>query len=421
MKLKLLFFILVLSFLAFSDCLDCDDKENANVEVRLKKKLLCDYDADIRPGHSKNATIIRMNYIIKSYDYSETSQELTVTSWMTLSWNDDALQWKPSDYSNLTLIHESADLIWTPQLHLYNGNFRGSVSCITTDCLINSNSRISCVMPCEHTSMCSGDFTNWPMDYQNCSFIFGNWMKTGEEVNYQSERVKIVSKNVQENTSWKMLAATVRVNTGNYSEFKNVTFPSVKFTFVIERHSAMHIAGYIMSAFVLMIACLSVLWMTPGCVERFVLAGFNLFSHFLFVEQLVWLIPHNGETLPNVVSYFRDSMLIATFLLIETIVVKVIMLATEKPPVWIQSTTTFATNNKVGEFLFTSSRPEPQDSSELIEKLQLQSNNDVVWITFCRIIDRLIFLILFITFITLFILMLPRNYLSFNYNPLEVN
>lgn len=104
-------------------------------------------------------------------------------------------------------------------------------------------------MPCEHTSLCSGDFTNWPFDYQNCSFIFGHWMKTGEEVNYQNDRVKISSKNNQQNTQWKMLSAEVRVNNGNYSEHKSVTFPSIKYTFSIERHSAMHIAGYIVSAF----------------------------------------------------------------------------------------------------------------------------------------------------------------------------
>lgn len=104
-------------------------------------------------------------------------------------------------------------------------------------------------MPCEHVSMCSGDFTNWPFDFQNCTFIFGNWMKTGEEVNYQNDRVKISTKNNQQNTQWKMLSADVRVNNGNYTEYKNVTFPSVKYTFIIERHSALHIAGYIVSAF----------------------------------------------------------------------------------------------------------------------------------------------------------------------------
>lgn len=112
-------------------------------------------------------------------------------------------------------------------------------------------------------------------------------------------------------------------------------------------------------------------------------------------------------------------MCIATFLLIETIVVQMVMLASNKPAVWIQSITTFATNNKVGEFIFTSSRPDPQDSSDLIEKLKLQSNDNVVWITFCRVIDRLMFIILFIIFITMIFVMLPKNYLSFDYDPLQ--
>lgn len=38
-----------------------------------------------------------------------------------MSWTDDAFKWNPREYSNITVVHESSDLIWTPKLHLYNG------------------------------------------------------------------------------------------------------------------------------------------------------------------------------------------------------------------------------------------------------------------------------------------------------------
>lgn len=95
--------------------------------------------------------------------------------------------------------------------------------------------------------MCAGDFTNWPLDYQNCSLIFGHLSITGQEINYETNRVRITTKNNQENTQWKLLSATVEVDSGNYS-MDNKTYPSIMYTFMIERHSALHIAGYFASA-----------------------------------------------------------------------------------------------------------------------------------------------------------------------------
>lgn len=208
-----------------------------------------------------------------------------------MSWNDSRFKWDSSEFDDITSIHENIDSLWTPELYLYNANIAsGMGTCHGVDCIIYSSSRVACVIPCEHVGHCNkGDYTNWPFDIQNCSFTFGSWMKTGEEINYNTNRVTVASARAKQNNLWNLLEATSVVNIGTYEVVPNETYPSVTFSFLIERHSAFHVGATIIPAFVLMINNLIVLWMTPGLIERFVLSAFNLFSHFICMDFLHWM------------------------------------------------------------------------------------------------------------------------------------
>lgn len=210
---------------------------------------------------------------------------------MTLSWNDSRLSWSPADYEQLTSIHININYLWSPEIYLYNSHLASNIGKCDPDidCLIFAESKVACVMPCEHIGHCLvGDYTNWPFDRQNCSFTFGSWMKSGEEMNYNVEKVKLISTRTKQNNQWKLLETKSKVNIGKYDVAPNETYPSVILSFLIERHSAFHISGTIVPAFILMLCNLLVLWMAPASIERFILCLCNIFSHFLYLEFLYW-------------------------------------------------------------------------------------------------------------------------------------
>lgn len=158
------------------------------------------------------------------------------------------------------------------------------------DCLIFSGGSVACVMPCQHTAHCNiGDYTNWPFDRQNCSFTFGSWMKTGEEMNYNVDKVKLFSSSAKQNNQWKLVSSKAKVNIGKYAVAPNETYPTIVLSFLIERHSAFHVSGTIVPAIVLMLCNLLVLWMIPGDIDRFILCLCTLSSHFLYLEFLFWM------------------------------------------------------------------------------------------------------------------------------------
>lgn len=91
-----------------------------------------------------------------------------------MSWKDEGCNWDPSEYEGIKSIRYSSDEIWTPDINLYNSVISSGIGfCETVDCMINSSGKVACVIPCTHTAHCSGDFTRWPFDQQNCSFSFG--------------------------------------------------------------------------------------------------------------------------------------------------------------------------------------------------------------------------------------------------------
>ena len=127
-------------------------------------------------------------------------------------------------------------------------------------------------------------------------------MNTGEELDYVREKTSLQLDDKLESSKWKMVSGTVNKSVIVYVTKENVrnTFPSIKFMFVLERHSALQAAAILAPTAVMILINLIVLFIDPNLSERVCLSGFNAITHFLFLQQLYWAIPHNGDSVPNV-------------------------------------------------------------------------------------------------------------------------
>lgn len=101
---------------------------------------------------------------------------------------------------------------------------------------------VSCIPPCSHDAKCQADYSRWPFDTQNCTLHVGTWVNSGEEIDFKVLKT-VISENDRDSQSrsWRMVQATYRRNPGNFSESKS-TYPSITFSFSIERHSAAYAA-----------------------------------------------------------------------------------------------------------------------------------------------------------------------------------
>lgn len=246
-------------------------------------------------------------------------------------------------------------------------------------------------------------------------------MKTGEELNFNAEKVKMFWSRAKKHNQWQLLAATSTVNIGRYDIAPNETYPSVSLSFLIERHSGFHTSSTLVPAMVLLISNLTILLITPGSIERFILCLVNLFSHFLYLEFTYWKLPYCGDSVPNVLTFGRDSQIIVTFLLLQTIAMKLLIAKsnTLKPYSWLQTSVTYATHNVVGEFLLMSTAPTVEDPADLVERQKSLTGSDVIWMTVCKLLDRVLFAVLIFVYVVMVVSLMPTGYLEQKYDPVD--
>lgn len=91
--------------------------------------------------------------------------------------------------------------------------------------------------PCNHVSKCTPNYSRWPFDRQNCTIHIGTWVDSGDEIDFKLMKTVVTDDDLSsQNSEWRLIQATYKRDAGNYTNTK-VTYPSLTFSFLIERHS----------------------------------------------------------------------------------------------------------------------------------------------------------------------------------------
>lgn len=121
--------------------------------------------------------------------------------------------------------------------------------CKTAHCVITSTGTVSCIPPCSHAAKCEAKYDRWPFDQQNCTLHIGTWVNSGEEIDYNVLKTIISDEELtSQNMEWRIIKATYKRNPGNFTETKQ-TYPSITYSFLLERHSAEYIISVFSPAF----------------------------------------------------------------------------------------------------------------------------------------------------------------------------
>lgn len=121
--------------------------------------------------------------------------------------------------------------------------------CKVANCVITSSGTVSCIPPCSHAAKCEAKYDRWPFDVQNCTLHIGTWVNSGEEIDYHVLKTIISEEELtSQNMEWRIIKATYKRNPGNFTETKQ-TYPSLTYSFLIERHSAEYKISVFVPAF----------------------------------------------------------------------------------------------------------------------------------------------------------------------------
>ncbi|KAI3413823.1 hypothetical protein GPALN_011304 [Globodera pallida] len=100
---------------------------------------------------------------------------MTVSVWLRQSWMDLRLSWEPKEYGGVSALYVPHEMLWVPDLVLYNNADSHYNITIGTKATISHTGQVFWEPPAVFKSLCQIDVQWFPFDEQLCQLKFGPW------------------------------------------------------------------------------------------------------------------------------------------------------------------------------------------------------------------------------------------------------
>ncbi|KAG9331190.1 hypothetical protein JZ751_019904, partial [Albula glossodonta] len=278
----------------------------AHAEDRLLKTLFSRYNKLSRP--------------VANTSDDEKNQMMTTNVWVKQEWNDYKLQWNPGEYENVTSVRIPSELIWRPDIVLYNNADGDFAVTHLTKAQLFYNGRIKWMPPAIYKSSCSIDVTFFPFDQQNCTMKFGSWTYDKAKIDLVSMASSVDQKDYWESGEWVIVNAVGRYNIKKYECCAEI-YSDITYSFIIRRLPLFYTINLIIPC--LLISCLTVLvfYLPSDCGEKITLCISVLLSLTVFLLLITEIIPSTSLVIPLIGEYLLFTMIFVTLSIIITVFV----------------------------------------------------------------------------------------------------
>ncbi|XP_056279915.1 neuronal acetylcholine receptor subunit alpha-4b isoform X2 [Pseudoliparis swirei] len=297
-------------------------RPRAHAEDRLLQDLFAHYNKLSRPVENTSDTVL-VHFglsIAQLIDVDEKNQMMTTNVWVKQEWNDYKLRWKPEEYENVTSIRIPSEIIWRPDIVLYNnadGDF--AVTQLTKAHLFHDG-RIKWIPPAIYKSSCSIDVTFFPFDQQSCKMKFGSWTHDRAKIDLISMASDVDQIDYWESGEWIIINAVGKYNTKKY-ECCTEIYSDITYYFIIRRLPLFYTINLIIPC--LLISCLTVLvfYLPSQCGEKITLCISVLLSLTVFLLLITEIIPSTSLVIPLIGEYLLFTMVFVTLSIVITVFV----------------------------------------------------------------------------------------------------
>jgi hypothetical protein len=102
------------------------------------------------------------------------------------------LKWNQEDYDNISFIHLPEDLVWKPDIMVYNNIRLNEMDNFgKTKVIVYANGIVLWVPPTSLRTYCEVNMEEWPYDTQTCIIKFGSWVHDGSKLNLTNSGEKV--------------------------------------------------------------------------------------------------------------------------------------------------------------------------------------------------------------------------------------
>ncbi|KAM8763046.1 neuronal acetylcholine receptor subunit alpha-7a isoform 1-T1 [Acanthopagrus schlegelii] len=309
----------VLLFLAVSAVTVKDSLQGEN-QRRLYRDLMADYNPLVRPVANDSQTLtVQFGFsLMQIMDVDEKNQVLTTNIWLQLYWNDYYLQWDQLEYPGVTNVRFPDNLIWKPDILLYNSADERFDATFHTNILVNSSGYCSYLPPGIFKSTCHIDVRWFPFDVQKCELKFGSWTYGGWSLDLKMLEADITG--YIANGEWDLVEVPGRTNKRVYDCCPE-PYPDVTFTVVMRRRTLYYGLNLLIPCVLISTLALLVFLLPADSGEKISLGITVLLSLTVFMLLVAEIMPATSDSVPLIAQYFATTMVIVGLSVIATVLV----------------------------------------------------------------------------------------------------
>ncbi|XP_040002548.1 neuronal acetylcholine receptor subunit alpha-9-I [Xiphias gladius] len=279
---------------------------------KLLNDLMEDYSNALRPVEDTDSALNVSLQITLSQikDMDERNQVLTTYLWIRQVWHDAYLKWEKEDYDDLEMINIPSDLVWKPDIVLYNKADEESSGPSSTNVKLRYNGEIIWDSPAITKSTCVVDVSYFPFDWQQCNLTFGSWTYNGNQVDISLAMDSGDLSDFVENVEWECHGMPAVRNVMMYGCCSD-PYTEVTYTLLLKRRSSFYIFNLLLPCFLISFLAPLGFYLPADSGEKVSLGVTVLLALTVFQLLVAESMPP-AESMPYIGKYYIATMTMIT-------------------------------------------------------------------------------------------------------------
>lgn len=250
----------------------------------------------------------------------EKNQVLTINVWLDQEWGDELLRWDPKRFGGIDSIRIPCDLIWLPDIVLYNNADDYTTGYMRSRAMVYYDGTVFWPPPTQLRSTCKIDVTYFPFDSQRCYLKFGSWTYHGFQVDVTNRSDNVDLTNYVVSGEFDLVSVHQKRRVVKYTCYPE-PYPDVTFFIHIRRKTLYYMYNVVfpcmmMSALTLLVFCLP-----PDSGEKIALGITVLLAFSVFVLAIAEKMPETSDSMPLIGIYLTVVMGMTSVSVVMTVMV----------------------------------------------------------------------------------------------------
>lgn len=297
---------------------------------RLYDDLLSHYNRLIRPvSNNSEVVTVRLGlHLSQLIDLDLKNQILTTNVWVEHDWMDSKLNWDPDEYGGVEQLIVPSELLWLPDILLYNNADGEYVVTTMTKAILHFDGHVKWNPPAIFKSYCEIDVEWFPFDTQTCFLKFGPWSHNGLQMDLRhinsSDNLVEIGINLKDyypSVECDIISVPAERHEKFYECCPNEFYPDIFFNMTLRRKTLFYTVNLIIPC--VGISCLSVLvfYLPADSGEKVALCISILLSQTMFFLLISEIIPSTSLAVPLLGKYLLFTMFLVGLSVLITIVI----------------------------------------------------------------------------------------------------